>query len=173
MSNIRDKIKQLERLQKKVDFLKQVMEFPTKLKAGDADEKEVLPEVCKLVEELITPVIENLEQGNAEAVGTMGIVHEQLPFNNEEIGALKTLIDKVMKRPQEPIQEGPKPRPKEKSAAAAWALENQHLAEKRVKTMVLSKEMEGEVVGLKQPFVVIKLDNGKIHQATLDKVQII
>lgn len=183
MSDIKAQIKELEKLQKKVDFLKQVREFPRKLKAVDSEEKSILPEVCKLISELIDPIIENLELGNSEVIGTLGVVHEQNPFTEEEVEIVKNLIARAKNKPiNKTSEEGEgetsntpvyKSQIKNRKASVEWAKENQNLEGKRVKTMVLSSTLEGEVVSLNNPFVVIKLDNGKIHQATLDKLQII
>lgn len=174
MSDIRAKIKQLEQLQKKVDFLKQVIDFPKKLKAGDEDEKVVLPEVCDMVEKLLVPVIESLETGSDEFVGTMGVMHEKTPFTTEEVEFVKKLIDKARTRtpivPEKEVEAKPM---KEKKGPSSWVMSNQHLGGKRVRTLVLSQEVEGEVISLREPFVVIKLDSGKIHQSTLDKIDVI
>lgn len=176
MSDIRAKIKELEKLQKKVDFLKQVLDFPTKLKGADEDEKSVLPEVVEIVEKVLGPIIESLENGTAETIGTLGVANEGKQFSEEDISILMKIIERARQaNPTSRLSDNdvkvemPK---KEAKKVSGWVLENQHLGGKRVKTMLLSNEIEGEVIQLREPFVVIKLDDGKLHQATLDKIKV-
>lgn len=176
MSDIKAKIKKLEQLQTKVDYLREVIDITKKLKAATEDEKVVLPEVQELVEKVLIPVIESLEAGSDEFVGTMGVLNEKTPFDEEEIGFIKKLLAKAKNRepltPSNPKESSQEPR-KERKKVSGWVLENQHLGGKTVKTLVLSQEVTGEVIKLNEPYVVIKLESGKIHQATLDKIRVV
>ena len=176
MSDIKSKIKELEKLQKKVDFLKQVIDFPTKLKAADEDDKEVLPEVCKLIEELLNPVIESLETGTVAIINERETSSANSLFSDNDVTILKALINRAsnpskLKKPT--IEDLQVPIVPKKPKVSTWAVDNQDLGGKRVKTMILSSEVEGEVISLNEPFAVIKLDDGKIHQATLDKIKVL
>lgn len=181
MSNIDDQIKILQLKKKKIAFLKHILSSTKSYRDKDLDakaSKEVITSLSKFVDDQIT-IIETGEE----------IIQLNGEFSEKELNALRTVASKVLQKgvttgrqsgsvkneSNPPKPSGPQKRPDtvETPDKLSFALENRHLAGKRV-TVANDQNMTvlGEVVGLDAPNIIVKTDTGPTIQVPLGNVSL-
>lgn len=187
MSKIDQQIKALQLKKTKIDYIKYIEDL-LKNDTKCVDFKHVK-------EEILSQIIPHLEKV-AEAIENDSQVQDYNSslFSKEQSEALKELADKFMAakqnktQPQEskpqvqnqPYQNDPAPvqAPKRQELShndkMNFAMNNRHLANKRVQVMNdQNVQIHGMVVGLDAPFVQIKTDTGPVINVPVDKISII
>jgi hypothetical protein len=167
MSNIQEKIKKLEDIQKKVDILRDVRDFPRKLKGFDT---ELLTEVVDLIEKTLDPIIEQLESGSDEIV--LAGINSALDarFSDSDVVVLKQLISKVNNKPANTPKDS---QILAKREQAQWALEHSDLNGRPLKVQYLSSEKDAKVIRFEHPYIVVKFEGeDRLHKTTRDKIRI-
>lgn len=185
MSKIDQQIKALQLKKTKIDYVKYIEDL-LKNDTKCVDFKHVK-------EEILSQIIPHLEKV-AEAIENDSQVQESssLIFSKEQSEVLKELADKFMaakqnKNPQQeskpqnqPYQsdQAPVPAPKKQELShndkMNFAMNNRHLANKRVQVMNdQNVQIHGLVVGLDAPYVQVKTDTGPTINVPLEKVSMI
>lgn len=180
MSKINNLIKELQAKQKKIDYISYIAD----LLKGDTkcvDYKEVQEDVLSQIEPLLLKLIESIENDLP-----MQLIHtEQEDFSREQINALRQVADRVLNpkapppaapaqpqatQPAAPAQKPNRP-PMSNQDKIGFAMENRHLANKKVEVINdQNVTIVGTVVGLDAPFVIVKTDSGPTIEVPLEKV---
>ena len=179
MSKINDQIKELQNKLKRVEFLNHILDSAKNYQNKDfADVKD---DVVLLLEEFVTQTISAIEN----STGVTKEEQTQGQLSQEELSVVKGLVQKVQDRTngQAPAQNNPygpsqPAQPKKKLLDAndklSFAMENRHLAGKRV--MVANDQnmqVNGEVVGLDAPHVQVRTDTGPVINVPIEKISVI
>jgi hypothetical protein len=179
MSKIDDLIKNLQTKKKKIDYLSYIADT-LKNDTKCIDYKEVKAEVLSKLEPLILELMERIENDIPEAVESK--TSSPSPFSQAEADALKLMATKILNKGTQFTQEGstpqPQVQPKERKASVVpvpdkmnFAMDNRHLANRKVSVMNdQNVQIEGTVVGLDAPDVVVKTTSGPTIKVPLEKV---
>ena len=169
MSKIDDQIKELQLKKKKIEFLNHILKSAKDYKHKDFD--DIKESVIEDLEKFVTNAIVGIENGS-------GVNWDGLMDQND-LAILKTMVNKVKNRPAPTPKNQPynNSSPEKKKPVAdpndklSFALNNRHLANKRV-TVANDQNMQvqGEVVGLDAPNVVVRTDAGPTINVPIDKV---
>lgn len=172
MSKIDDLIKQLQLKKKKIDYINYIDDLLSKDKHC-IDFAPVKEEVLALIKPVLVKLSKEIEDG---------VTSEESKKDNlstEDLQLLKTLAEKAKARISGPVTNTvhSKPQVPVKREALtnkdklAFAMENRGLADKLV--LVDNGDnttLEGRVVGLDAPNVIIRTDNGSVIQVPVDRV---
>ena len=174
MSKINEQIKELQTKLKKVEFLNHILDSAKKYE--NKDFKDVKEDVVSSLDEFVTKEIECIENGAAKTE-----VLTQGQLSQDELNVVKSMVQRVQtKKPVNPGNPPPvnDPYGNKKEIVGSpdklsFALENRHLANKRV-TVANNEGMTvmGEVVGLDAPNVVVKTDTGPTIQVPIGNVSL-
>lgn len=181
MSKINDQIKELQNKLKRVEFLNHILDSA---KHYNNDQfKDVKDEVVALLEDFVTQTIATIENsaGSAQEEQANG----QLTQN--ELSVVKNMVQRVQDRSngQAPVndpyganQQNQPVKPKKPMLDAndklSFAMSNRHLAGKRV-NVANDKGMtvNGEVVGLDAPHVVVRTDTGPTINVPIENISVL
>lgn len=179
MSTIDDQIKTLQLKKKKIAFLKHILSSTKSYRDKELDakaSKEVIAALSKFVDDQIVII----ETGNdIEPVDS----NDPSRFSDAQTEILRKIATRaLLKTPGEPKpvkQNNTPPSPQNRPDAAetpdklSFALDNRHLAGKRV-TVANDQNMRvlGEVVGLDAPNVIVKTDTGPTIQVPLSNISL-
>lgn len=187
MSNIDAQIKALQLKKKKIDYLTYVTDL-VKNDTKCIDFKEVKDEVVKKILPFLKELAAAIEQDIEVKPKT-----DELAFSQDESKALKAIAAKILNK-TEPVppsqngafsQETPSQVPQAQASVQAkkqaeglstsdkmnFAMNNRHLADKRVQVMNdQNAQIFGKVVGLDAPYVIVKTETGPTISVPIEKV---
>lgn len=174
MSKILDRIEQLKRQQKKVDFLLHILDSAKNY--NDKDFKDVHEEVVEKLTVFVENSIKNIEDGSElDSNSSSG-----LNLTEEQKNNLLLILDKVSKGKtiqapanQKKLSNPVKNNHLDKQDKLAFAMDNRHLANKKVvATNISGDKVNGTVVGLDAPYVVVRTDSGVTVQVELEQIEL-
>lgn len=169
MSKIAEQIAQLKKKEKQVELLNHILESTKKY--DHKDFKDVKDEVVLLLEKFVSKTIEAIESGIDPINATIPTINiaSQTPKAPEQPNVA------VPQQLQTPTQPRDPSKPTELSPAEKlnFAMDNRHLAGKKVSVMNDKNiDINGSVVGLDAPFVLVKTDTGPTIKVPLEKVSL-
>ncbi len=178
MSKINDQIQELQTKLKRIEFLNHILDSAKKY--DNTDFKDVKEDVISLLENFVTQTIGGIESSTE----TANIVKLEGEFTQEDLNVVRSMVNRVkakgLKSNTPPVNDPygstttPKKQVVEDHDKLSFALENRHLANKKV-TVANNKGMQitGEVVGLDAPNVVVRTDTGPTIQVPLGNVSLL
>lgn len=178
MSKIDDLIKALQNKKKKIDYLSYIADT-LKNDTKCVDFKDVKAEVLSKLEPIILELMERIENDLPEP--TESKAPTAGPFSQAEAEALKLMATKILNRGTDgvnptPAQDQPAARQERKSNTPIpdkmnFAMNNRHLANQKV-SVINDKnvQIEGTVVGLDAPYVLVKTTSGPTIKVQLEEV---
>lgn len=180
MSKIDDLIKALQNKKKKIDYLSYIADT-LKNDTKCIDFKDVKTEVLAKLEPMILELMERIENDLPEPSAEAKAASTG-PFSPAEADALKLMATKILNRGTDgvtaaPAQEQPAtPRPERKAGPPVqdkmnFAMNNRHLANQKVSVMNdKNVQIEGTVVGLDAPNVIVKTTSGPTILVPVEQV---
>lgn len=178
MSKIQDQIKLLQLKQKKLEYVSYIADL-IKNDTKCIDFKDVQTEIVEQVEPFLLDLMTSIENDTPLKSQT-----KEPDFTHNQIVTLRTVADTILNRPEvtkakvEDVQPFHKPvqaptptselSPQDKMS---FAMDNRHLANKRVQVINdQNVTINGKVVGLDAPHVVVQTDTGPTIKVPLQKV---
>lgn len=176
MSKIDAQIKELLLKKKKIDYISYIADL-IKNDRSCIDFLEVKDETLAQVEPFLINLIESIEKDQI-----LNTSSKSETFAEDEVSILKTLISKV-KNPKVPqkleeptkVMQKPKDRPVVSNGDKMnFALSNRHLANREVQVMnEQGANIEGLVVGLDAPNVIVKTKTGPTIEVPLERINLL
>jgi len=166
MSKIAEQIAQLKKKEKQVELLNHILESTKKY--DHKDFKEVKDEVVALLEKFVTKTIEAIESGVNPTTSEVPVLNiaPQVPKAAEQPNAQTAAPSKPQSNSQKPTEMSP-------NEKLNFAMDNRHLAGKKVSVMNDKNiDIKGSVVGLDAPYVLVKTDTGPTIKVPLERVSL-
>ncbi len=199
MSKIQDQIKALQQKQKKLDYLSYISDL-LKNDKHCLDFKEIKEEVLGLMDPVILNIMETIENDGGKSEKS-SVIPVNVELTGDEKSVLKAIAQEAAKRlnigaspksekvepggnlftktesstvPSLSLNSNVKPPNRSTHEKMTFALDNRHLGGKRVNVSNdRNVKIEGTVVGLDAPFIIVKTDTGPTIEVPIEQVSLV